>query len=827
MDVTFLSWKLHEVVYNVVHGEQPSAEICEQTMYSMDGLLLLQNYEKLAAHMNSLHDGHVKAELNLLVNGLLADYKPFSSFGYQDLFEKGYISVERWRSIQAALAEMDVARIEVGVDAVYESEASKAKRRFDEFRQRNSEASKSESAQEKIDTALKWVMPSPFEVIQTVDQTTSSHNDLRAVRIEYDPATFTALVDESDCFSSISIAPLTPPELEIDDYEEVPQIGFVDKCDESTKQDDPTQSQAHCPIASHWEARRAEIRHYLQGSCCCLEAALLKAIMTESSSRVKEILHASRRFSRARNKLRLSGMPLFDVDATTDVLTQLGLNVTSAGCDNSYMKMTALMIAVLKGNIKLVRWLLEAGADVNFSNDQGSALVVAAASKFKDIIGLLLSNGADLGDAMYALSNKWNTQLISDTKRLQAIQVLEEISVVAPESNKAGILFRQLHSKFSNEYARIMEVIRIQQTSQDWALGIERTPRLAWKSCMSMLRALIRGQVSQRVHEVVSLLIVIKSMAAVLDVRDDTGSASHVTQFSEDLWRWPLLFTASGDTREKFCDAVGVLWGVELNPDLYDGLFLSGVDDLTNKVFQDMAINLVQRISPSLYLYEDRNGQDSLLGSQSRLWDNQQNFGYVSKHISLEASKYPHISRPPDDDKDDPDEFSRRFSVLSSPPAIESERIFLILAAGAIFGIVLLFLIRKSTKGSFQLNALTKIVLRSLERCCCSPASRTNQASLQKPVLKAALQHVIHILQRETQPIYSTLPEMRKSAETDIGKGLVQSFSSLMDNLSSYMVLQTCPAPHHQLIIFTGETLGPFYSSGYALSAPCHKYTLE
>lgn len=58
---------------------------------------------------------------------------------------------------------------------------------------------------------------------------------------------------------------------------------------------------------------------------------------------------------------------------------------------------TPLILATLKGNINIVKWLLDKGADVNHKNQQGHSPLQYACSKgYKDIVEYLLSHGANI-----------------------------------------------------------------------------------------------------------------------------------------------------------------------------------------------------------------------------------------------------------------------------------------------------------------------------------------------------------------------------------------------------------------------------------------------
>lgn len=82
---------------------------------------------------------------------------------------------------------------------------------------------------------------------------------------------------------------------------------------------------------------------------------------------------------------------------------------------------TPLILATLKGNINIVTWLLDKGADVNHKNQQGHSPLQYACSKgFKDIVEYLLTHGADIniqdnrGDtSIHRLASLGRTEILS------------------------------------------------------------------------------------------------------------------------------------------------------------------------------------------------------------------------------------------------------------------------------------------------------------------------------------------------------------------------------------------------------------------------------
>ena len=108
MDIEFYSVNLLAEVVSVIGDVNAS----------MDGLQLLKYHNILEDHLKSLRKSQpitgssLADEFELLVNGFLGDHEPFSSFGYEKLFEQGYMTFERLNSFQHARIDNDIDTIE-------------------------------------------------------------------------------------------------------------------------------------------------------------------------------------------------------------------------------------------------------------------------------------------------------------------------------------------------------------------------------------------------------------------------------------------------------------------------------------------------------------------------------------------------------------------------------------------------------------------------------------------------------------------------------------------------------------------------------------------
>lgn len=88
---------------------------------TFDGLAILAQYARLKQHLELLDPGlAIVPTLRLLVDGFLADGQVFKSFGYNDLFERGYLSLELWNDFQHRQLDDDITLLDDTFNAVAE-----------------------------------------------------------------------------------------------------------------------------------------------------------------------------------------------------------------------------------------------------------------------------------------------------------------------------------------------------------------------------------------------------------------------------------------------------------------------------------------------------------------------------------------------------------------------------------------------------------------------------------------------------------------------------------------------------------------------------------
>lgn len=83
----------------------------------VNGLALLKNYSTLKVHLNAIQSkprvlGSLVLEMMLLIDGFLADGEIFKSYGYEDLYENGFLTYDHWKEFQQAQLEKDISALE-------------------------------------------------------------------------------------------------------------------------------------------------------------------------------------------------------------------------------------------------------------------------------------------------------------------------------------------------------------------------------------------------------------------------------------------------------------------------------------------------------------------------------------------------------------------------------------------------------------------------------------------------------------------------------------------------------------------------------------------
>ena len=125
MEVNIKSAVLYSYLAHLLGQHQDSAR------QRINGFVLLNNAHFLQAQLNDLkermhmdlpqgpsmslvseQDAQIEAELTLLLEGLITDHQVYRSFGYENLFEQGYLSYNLWKAFQSSNAFLIIDRLD-------------------------------------------------------------------------------------------------------------------------------------------------------------------------------------------------------------------------------------------------------------------------------------------------------------------------------------------------------------------------------------------------------------------------------------------------------------------------------------------------------------------------------------------------------------------------------------------------------------------------------------------------------------------------------------------------------------------------------------------
>ncbi|PQE23546.1 multiple ankyrin repeats single kh domain protein [Rutstroemia sp. NJR-2017a BVV2] len=121
MDITIFSDDLYSNLLEVLDSTGSQIGFTDDKKI-VNGLDLLKHYPILKSHLgnhvSNLPDSPMIhspfSEMELLVEGLLADGEVFASFGYEDLYECGFLDFKTWKKFQQVKLQRDISALEEG-----------------------------------------------------------------------------------------------------------------------------------------------------------------------------------------------------------------------------------------------------------------------------------------------------------------------------------------------------------------------------------------------------------------------------------------------------------------------------------------------------------------------------------------------------------------------------------------------------------------------------------------------------------------------------------------------------------------------------------------
>jgi ankyrin repeat protein len=120
--ITFHSIGLYSELFRTIDLQDMQLEATSQGAV-VNGLVLLKHYRALSARLNALRstsptEGLLISEMTLLVRGFLLDGDVFKSYGYENLYEDGFLTFDHWKDFQQVQLERDITALEEAYYAI-------------------------------------------------------------------------------------------------------------------------------------------------------------------------------------------------------------------------------------------------------------------------------------------------------------------------------------------------------------------------------------------------------------------------------------------------------------------------------------------------------------------------------------------------------------------------------------------------------------------------------------------------------------------------------------------------------------------------------------
>jgi ankyrin repeat protein len=372
-------------------------------------------------------------------------------------------------------------------------------------------------------------------------------------------------------------------------------------------------------------------------------------------------------------------------------------------------KDTPLRAAVKRGNCELVRRLLQYGADPNQENlndtpdkwflprfwrteNLRSPLSIAIKGDNIEIIQLLLEYGA----------NPNGHELDTDFPLAIVIAIKQK------ESKRA---YRRLHELFLKEHLRFFASSRENSASNKFlAIGNKlQDHRKMWKRGIHTLRQILSNDTPQTLEEAVSFLHIVSAMRLSIHGAEMIGSKD---EFLEDLDRWKVI--VADEERSLYDEIMFAMWGKEPNNPL--------AGDSVYTI--EAQLEYFQKLAPSLIA---QTGVTQLSGAPS---------GHGLHRLRAVHSGYESFQNPP---PSYPKHQRADQSAIGEerPPLVQDDHRFIemhggeqilaeptpppshlvvFLMAGAIFGIVITFLLSEQVLNFLSYFTNLNVVSRNFSR---------------------------------------------------------------------------------------------------------------
>ena len=722
IDTTIYSDDLYSKLIELLdlEGLQMGAADRQKTI---NGLGLLKHYHTLKSLLSTLgselpHNSTTHSlflEMELLVDGLLADGEVFKSFGYENLYEREFLDFKLWKKFQQDKLQRDISALEEGFWAI---DGDLEELSMPLVRQ-NSLDLQSTEAESVVDAADDFgelpgypAHPEP--------------NNLWPIEVEH-------ITEQVNDFGKLPTPALQPPLLYKPGVDqqlvEAAKAGHVAVVQLLLDQGAAVDSRGY------WDISLVEAAK--EGHVAVVQLLLDRgAAMDGDGYRLIPLVEAAKAGHVAVVKLLLDWGAAVDggeymdtplVEATREghvAVVQLLLDRGAAVDGSRYWDTpiadaakaghvavvqllqarmeSGLITAATKGRIFELQLRLDRGADINAITPCGTALSAAARAGHDPTVRWLLRKGADVHVAAIILQGFGDAEfdaefsiasLFETASRVRNIEYTRTARRSYRYNSEKVQNLRYLHRKFVAQHILMIKASQRSSTQFRELSQRFRGYREAWSAGIRTLRNLCSGESPRYVGDTIAFLCLAKAISETLQ---RTSICDQSEQFLEDLDRWQVLFTSKAD-RDSYRDAIHSMWGVVLDENVSSP---RQVDSDVLVHFQGLASTLVNQASESLG-FDTLN--DTGLECSQQWWQLRNNIVPSSTDSSNnipdlhptgggDAQSQEIVHPQPPDPADCSTRMILRQEVEADVSSATVKPMVILLMAGAIFAIVVIFL---------------------------------------------------------------------------------------------------------------------------------------
>jgi ankyrin repeat protein len=648
MEITIFSEGLYSELIGIPGLEDLQVGVGDQQR-TVNGLVLLKHYHILKRTLSILHSKphpntttrSLVSEMELLVDGLLADGEVFKSFGYEDLYEREFLDFEHWREFQQEKLERDISALEEGFYAIDDLEELPIPPvDQNSFNLRPTQAESSVDIVEHVIDAADDFGELPASIFH------ANPNNLQSTEVE---PTSSEVYSFGELPSSAGRRFIWFGHEDTAQLVEAAKAGHEDGVRLLLNQGVPANSgyiRGNSAMAEAAKARPQEFVRLLLNRGVTVDSIRIttSSALTEAAKAGHEavvrllldrgapvdsycwrgnsaLVEAAKAGHEAVVRLLLDRGAFVDsrytwessalaeaVEAGHESIVRLLLDwgavlkfkefdqfwcptlVESAKA--WHLSDRFLVAAATCGHISAVRWLLKSGADVNAVTPHDSALSAAVRAGHDYTVHFLLQQGADVQTAAVILRGLGNSG--SAVKRLFKIasRVRNGITGRSHHHNSEKVLKLQyLHRKFRDQHILMLKATQSSSTEFRELSQRFRYYQEAWAAGIRTMRGLCSGEQPGNVGDTIAFLCLARALSETLA----TSACDYNEQFLQDLGRWQVLFASKETDLDAYREAVQSMWDVAL-----DEIVPRQRQDEALLHFQTLASSLISLASESL-----------------------------------------------------------------------------------------------------------------------------------------------------------------------------------------------------------------------------------